>query len=99
MNTLVSSTTTLNPPSRTCATGAVRTSLILKSFFQALAAFLCCQTFVGEKNLSLTVVYFQDFGFHCVANMDYSVSGRALVSLVYSSLGNDTVRFVTNIQE
>ena len=44
--------------------------VIFKSFFQSLVSFFCCQTFVSQQNLSFTIVYFQDFCFHFVVNMN-----------------------------
>ena len=61
-----------------------------------LAALLCCQTLVGQENLSLAVIYLQNLNFHRIAYMDHC--GQVYRAVAVLALGQDTVGFVANVQ-
>ena len=44
--------------------------LVLECLLKTFVAFLCCKTFVGKCNLSLSVVYFENLCFHGIARFN-----------------------------
>ena len=72
--------------------------MILECFLESLVTFFSSKSLVSKKDLSLSIIYFQNFDFHFVTWLcnGVKIDGRIVGIFVF---GKNTIGFVSDIQD
>ena len=72
--------------------------MVVEGFFDSLVASVSSKSLVSKKDLSLSIIYFQNFDFHFVTWLcnGVKIDGRIVGIFVF---GKNTIGFVSDIQD